>query len=383
MVEAVWSRPPLDTPDARKDFIDLIALCELPEKSCRIQVDTGQTVITFADGDGRARRHAEELLDRAYELAAAERPKQPTVLLDLLDATPPARAGGRDQFISLRPGLWAGRAALAELLRRLDSLFLGLALEQGAEEYAAPHLIPWTSLQRAGYVAAFPQHISACYSVRPSLDDVDTLGATTDLTVADTLLEPGGLCLSPAACYHLYPMFADTIVEPGRLMTVMAHCSRRELKWTPQPIRFHSFRMRELVFVGSRAHTLAFRDRQLELCQDLARRMDLPCRVVTATDPFFTSSRQPRIKLQNTLDLKHELLARDADGNDFAVTSVNFHFDHIGRAFNMLSDGSPAQSSCLAFGLDRWAHWILSHCGPDPENWPEPLRDPAPSFVYS
>ncbi|WP_327092315.1 hypothetical protein OIE66_17210 [Nonomuraea sp. NBC_01738] len=372
-----WTRPAFRTNDERKDFLDLVALCGLPPHSYRVHSDDERTLVEVDLDDPAARSRAEEALARAYERAVMERPDGPAVLLDLLDAPAPGRGSADGEFIAIRPGLWAGHAPVAELLRRLDALFLRTAREQGAEEYAVPHLIPWDSLRRAGYVAAFPQHLTACYSVRPDLDAVEQLGEADTPAAAEEILEPQGLCLSPAACYHVYPLFAGTSVDPGLLITAMAHCSRRELAWTPLPIRFHSFRMRELIFIGSREHTLAFRDRQLEMCQDLMRAIGLPSRIVSATDPFFTSSRDVRLHLQNSLDLKHEIVARDAQGNDFAIGSANFHFDHIGRAFDLTADGKPAQSSCMAFGLDRWAHWILSHCGANPADWPKPLRAPS------
>ncbi|ONF75006.1 class-II aminoacyl-tRNA synthetase family protein [Amycolatopsis keratiniphila] len=371
-----WTRPALTTPDERKDFADMVALCGLTPDTYRVTNDSQHTTVEYTVTDDHDRQRIDGLLDQAYQRATVDHTEPAKVLLDMLDTPRPARSTGDDQFIPIRPGVWAGRAAVAELLRRLDTLFLGINLKQGAEEYSVPHLIPWDSLQRAGYVAAFPQHLTACYNVRPDLDSVDRLGATTTLDAADELLQPQDLCLSPAACYHVYPLFAGQDVGSGKLVTAVAHCSRRELAWTPKPIRFHSFRMREIIFIGSRTQTLAFRDRQLDLCMDLMRDIGLPCRIVQATDPFFTTSRDARIALQNALDLKYEIVARDADDNDFAVGSANFHFDHIGRAFDLTAENKPAQSSCMAFGLDRWAHWILSHCGPNPDHWPAPLQTP-------
>jgi hypothetical protein len=132
--------------------------------------------------------------------------------------------------------------------------------------------------------------------------------------------------------------------------------------------------MRELVTVAPAADVLAFRDRHLEVLAELGRRLGLPCQVTTATDPFFTSRRRGQRGVQQMLDLKHELVARDAEGNDFAVASVNLHRDAFGRAFRITAGGEPAHSACFATGLDRCAYWILSHCGQSAENWPEPLR---------
>lgn len=368
-----WIRPPLETTDARRDFVDFVALCGLPVDAYEVQADSEQTCVTVTTQAGR-QTDAEPLLSRAYLLAAAGRRAAPTVLLDQLDVPSTRRPGGSEQFLAVQPGLFAGRRPLVELLRRLDDVFLDLALAQGADELMAPHLITWEALRRAGYSTAFPEHLTACYAVRRDLDAIDRLAAAASPGEASAVMEPQDLVLAPAACYHVYPLLEHSVVDQARLVTLLAQCTRREAVWTQRPIRFWSFRMRELVFVGTASGARDFRERQLELLTSLAKQLALPCRLMSATDPFFTSSRPGQVDMQTMLGLKHELVARDAEGNDLAVASINLHRDHMGRAFDIASEGRPAHSSCLGLGLERWAYWILSHCGPEADDWPAVLR---------
>lgn len=375
-----WNRPALPTVQARKDFRDLVELCGLGDGPYEITVDGAGTVVVPAQRADGFPAAAEDRLDRAYALVAGDRPVRDVVLYERRSAARRVRPGGAaldpagdSEFIPIRPGLFAGGPAVAELTRRLEDLFVTLAREAGARELVVPHLIAWETLQRAGYVTAFPQHLTACFSVRRELDAVDQLSQATGPTPDPSLLEPQQAVLAPAACYHLYPMLAGTTVEPGSVWTMVAACSRRELTWTPQPIRLWSFRMREIVHVGSGPECVRFRDRFLSVVESLAHELALPCRLESATDPFYTSRRIGQRSTQALRGLKYELVARDSMGNEFANTSVNLHRDHIGRAFDIRSVGEPAQTTCVGFGIERWAHWILSHCGPDPAGWPAPL----------
>ena len=58
-----------------------------------------------------------------------------------------------------------------------------------------------------------------------------------------------------------------------------------------------------------------------------------------------------------------------------AVGSYNYHQDFFGRHLNItLPDGSPAQTGCVAFGLERIAYAFLCQYGLDRGNWPPFVR---------
>ena len=100
-----------------------------------------------------------------------------------------------------------------------------------------------------------------------------------------------------------------------------------------------------------------------------------------ATDPFFRPEKNAAWLIQKLDPVKTEFVF----GGDLAVASVNLHYDHFGSAFEITRDGRPAHTACLAFGLERWVHMMLTVHGSDPADWtvpeaaPAPLREPVPA----
>jgi hypothetical protein len=88
---------------------------------------------------------------------------------------------------------------------------------------------------------------------------------------------------------------------------------------------------------------------------------------MAATDPFFNPLKNPKFFAQKVQPLKHEMIF----DSELAIGSVNFHRTYFGEGFGMTtSDGEPACSGCVAFGVDRWVHAIVKHFGPDDASWP-------------
>ena len=81
-----------------------------------------------------------------------------------------------------------------------------------------------------------------------------------------------------------------------------------------------------------------------------------------------------RAALQRIKGLKHELVFRFPDGRPLAIASFNDHELFFGDAFKIsLTDGSPAWSGCVAFGLERWLMAVLVTHGVEPSGWPVTL----------
>jgi hypothetical protein len=57
-------------------------------------------------------------------------------------------------------------------------------------------------------------------------------------------------------------------------------------------------------------------------------------------------------------------------GGSLAIGSVNLHRDYFGEAFEIRREGRDAWSGCIAFGVERWLHAILTRFGPEPAGWP-------------
>jgi hypothetical protein len=75
-------------------------------------------------------------------------------------------------------------------------------------------------------------------------------------------------------------------------------------------------------------------------------------------------------------DLKHELVvAVSSDNDEIALMSANEHGVHFSSAFGIeLADGTPAETACVGFGLERVTLALLDRHGLDPERWPAPVR---------
>ena len=94
-----------------------------------------------------------------------------------------------------------------------------------------------------------------------------------------------------------------------------------------------------------------------------------------ANDPFIDDYNAKKI-FQTGFDLKLELLAQFKSAPSLAISSINYHQNFFGNAFNIkLEDHDFAHSCCIGFGLDRWIATIISAHGIDPKLWPQKLSE--------
>jgi seryl-tRNA synthetase len=103
----------------------------------------------------------------------------------------------------------------------------------------------------------------------------------------------------------------------------------------------------------------------------------LAYRVESANDPFFIGEFRKQAAFQSAFQLKFEIRARlPFKDSTLAVGSYNYHQDFFGRNLEIsLSDGSPAHTGCIAFGLERIAFAFLAQYGLDPAGWPQVVRE--------
>lgn len=247
-----------------------------------------------------------------------------------------------------------GAARLAGLGARLfdffDATFARWARELGADDVAAPGSIRVATLERAGFLAAFPQLLA-----REAGDD--------------------GQARTPAACYHRYEELADTTLDRATVLGVHARCRRAELE--PRPLeRLTAFTMREVVVLGTHQDVERVRHRLLRRVDRFVTALALDGAIEPASDPFFTSESAGRALAQRAGELKAELRLTLEGGRRIAVASFNRHHDYFGRRFGIsLGDGSPAHSGCVAFGVERWVLAYLTQHGFDELAWPQQVRD--------
>ncbi len=272
---------------------------------------------------------------------------------------------------------------LARLIAYFESRFLELADSFGAVPYRFPTLIPARYLERVNYFSAFPHSLSFVTHLRPDLDVIDHFAQEAAcqedgrLNVADAAFAPIKNLLSPAVCYHLYFALADRPLRGDQIVaTAVGQCFRHEASNLTSLERLWNFTMREVIFVGSKDFVLQNREVARQRMRHILDQLGLAYRVESANDPFFIGEFRKQVAYQSAFQLKYEIRARlPFKGSTLAVGSYNYHQDFFGRHLDItLSDGSPAHTGCVAFGLERLAYAFLAQYGFEPQRWPSEVR---------
>lgn len=183
------------------------------------------------------------------------------------------------------------------------------------------------------------------------------------------------LVLTPAACYPVYAVFAarSNLSAEGTIIDAASWCFRREP--SQDPARQQMFRMHERVFAGSEQAAERFRATWMDRAQSIATALQLPHSFAIASDPFFGVTGRLMARSQRQQELKYEWQIPLSDPvQSTACASFNLHLTKMSDAWNItLSNGAPAFTACIGFGLDRLALAIFRYHGPDPANWPPAL----------
>ena len=244
------------------------------------------------------------------------------------------------------------RGSARRLLHYFDSIAVSWARELGAVEEVFADSIAAATLDRAGFLSAFPEKI-----VRPSVDS--------------------DFVMPPAVCYHHYPHLAGRALEgEGAMVTASGRCYRNERDDRHPIERLRSFTMREIIAVGSDSYVESMRRELMDRVGKWLAELELEGYIETASDPFFTNEGRGRRLMQQLQPLKYELRLRvSADARTVAAASFNNHRDHFTRAFSIrLENGEPANTGCVAFGWERWIIAFVAQHGAEEENWPETVR---------
>lgn len=276
------------------------------------------------------------------------------------ESEPPVHADGLapdplcDAGLTICPNGTVVLSGAAEALFRAWIAHLRRTFEPFADDATtSPAFIDRETLDAVQYAEHFPQHL---------IHGRAEAGATE-------------LCMTPAACYHLYPMLRRCPdVAAGRTMIVCGPCARYENGgWNP-PFRLSAFHMLELVAVGPREYVDARYGDAMTMIERLFTELRINGSFVAASDPFFRESGRGAKLMQQLKELKKEYLMSWHSG-PVALASVNRHDDSFGRRFGIeVAGGEPAHSFCLAFGLERLTAAGLLSWGASPETWPEALR---------
>jgi seryl-tRNA synthetase len=258
--------------------------------------------------------------------------------------------------------------------------FEGLLTTRMAPDHADllrfPPVIPRRDMETAGYLSSFPHLAGSVFSFTGDEAEARTLGSLAkehgDWSALQTQTE---VCLTPAACYPIYPWLAaqGAVAADGRLIDVSSFCFRHEP--SDDPARMQSFRMREHVKIGTQSQVEAWHSGWSERGADILRSVGLETTEAPASDPFFGRTGRMLAANQVAQGFKLERSYLIAGSRPTPVMSLNYHHDHFSHDFDLKGPGGePIHSACVAFGLDRVALALFSAHGLDDTKWPADVR---------
>ncbi len=275
-------------------------------------------------------------------------------------------------------GVYARGARFERVRTGFDALVTRAAARESPEPIYFPPLIPREQLERSGYLGTFPHLAGTVFSF-----EGDEQAAAEQLEVAtrhedwSRFQQMSELVLTPAACYPLYPAVAARgPLPPGGLVldTGDAYVFRREP--SDDPARMQIFHMREIVRVGEQDAVTTWRQVWRERATELLRSLGLRMELDIANDPFFGRTGRILASAQREQELKWELLAPTAGGKLTAIASSNYHQDHFGHTYGLLTaSGELAHTGCMAFGEERVTLALLHEHGLEPERWPGDVQE--------
>jgi len=275
----------------------------------------------------------------------------------------------RQDLIWNENGQCALGGPLLVLEKKLDEAFLEIASKYKAVEYRFPAVIAASELQKIDYFHSFPHLLTFPISLdRESKNlkefaDSDAVASSGEVCLKK--LSPVKGVLTPAACYHFYTMLKDQELTAPRFLTTRAICFRCEEAYEPLK-RQWNFSMREIVCLGNADEVKKFLESCRKDVENILKKLDLACEFKPATDPFFNPSRNPKYLSQKLDPVKTEMVFQD-----LAIGSINFHRNYFGEAFKINREGKDCFSGCVAFGIERWIHAVLTRYGADEKKWPD------------
>ncbi|MEP7046220.1 MAG: amino acid--[acyl-carrier-protein] ligase, partial [Ilumatobacteraceae bacterium] len=253
------------------------------------------------------------------------------------------------------PGLYGRNSVFERVVDAVDQAVLRAGSKDGAVVLEFPPLIPKTTFDQVGYLRNFPNLVGPLFTFDGGdREHAQLLARLEGEEPYDDLLAQSEVAFTPACCYPVYPTLSGELPSDGTIIELKSYCFRREP--SPDPMRMQAFRQREHVRVGTPDQVLDWRETWLERAPQLFDAVGLPVRQDLANDPFFGRAGRLMAMSQREQELKIEFLVPIfGDDHATACSSVNYHQDHFGRLFGISGGGSPAHSSCIGFGLERWA----------------------------
>ncbi|MGI8665186.1 MAG: aminoacyl--tRNA ligase-related protein [Jatrophihabitans sp.] len=271
------------------------------------------------------------------------------------------------------PGVYLFPGSFERVITALRSGIAALAAGEPFEPLAIPPVISRRTIERAGYVKAFPQLLGTVHSYTGDSRAWGKLARLVDAG-GDWHAEQqiSDLVLLPAACYPVYATLDGAALDGPVKFTVAANCFRQEA--TSETGRLRSFRMVELVTAAPEDYCMSWRGGWLDRVGGWLTDLGLQVSIEVADDPFFGPARKLFQAAQRAQELKLELKVAVSPDRIQAVASANYHKDHFGETFGFTFDGEVGHTACIAFGMERIVLALITVHGPAIETWPAAVR---------
>jgi seryl-tRNA synthetase len=319
--------------------------------------------------DGMTSRHRE--VERIVVREHRREPRRTAPVWDDL-----AAAG----LVSLSgPGLAVLEGDAVDVVDALDRVITAKAREAfGAKPCQYPTMIPMAALDRCHYFTSFPHHVTFPLRVRDDLAAIEDL-ASAEASRRDDfvgILEKPSHVLSPAVCFHTYLSMQDRPLADRSVITAKGRCFRYESRNFATLERLWDFTLREIVFVGPAEWVEERRQAWVEETMRFVDDLELDAWVETANDPFFLKNFRAQRYFQLVSQTKYELRLSlpYAPGRSLAAASYNLHRDFFGTSFGIAQPKGFAHTSCVGFGLERFAWALFAQHGPVVAEWPASTR---------
>lgn len=286
----------------------------------------------------------------------------------------------------LEPGLFIFREPFSSLMRFMDYAFVSkIAKRFDVKEESYPAVIHCDTLNKTNHFTSFPEHIHFLTHLREDLDVIETFSQRiremggwkqeAELPLDVNMPKPR-YTMNPSTCYHCYEGLQDETLEgDGVVVTAIAKCHRFESKNHTDFGRLLDFSMREIIFVGKPDFVRENRLRSIEYLKELAIEWEVDSFMEIANDPFFTNDFQTKASFQRNQEMKYELRLRIPYlDKSIACSSVNFHSNTFGNAFNIKIGKRNAVTGCVGFGIERWVFAFLAQFGLDESAWPAAFK---------
>ncbi|MCX4578661.1 hypothetical protein OHB41_36860 [Streptomyces sp. NBC_01571] len=241
-----------------------------------------------------------------------------------------------------------------------------LCRERFAETFGAPLLagsaqIARDVLVRAGYYQKFPNLVNAVARIRDRYWDGVTVSQLrpNQTEALDSFYAPADTVLTPVTCYHVYANAAELKDRYDTGLFAIDGPVFRHESHNHNATRLGEFRMFELVRMGSAEDVAYDYERILKAFTAFFAELDVPHRIVSASDAFFGDAPTMTREAQLLNKSKFEVRVPLGDG-ELSVASVNAHGEVFADAFGLRDLGTDA-TCCAGIGLDRLTYALLSY----------------------